>query len=700
MESQSMEYKRKPNRLASEPSPYLRQHAYNPVDWRPWGQEAFDLALKQDKPIFLSIGYSTCHWCHVMERESFENELIADLMNKTFVNIKVDREERPDVDSVYMQVCQMLTGSGGWPLTIIMTPDKKPFFAGTYFPPTSRFGRHGVKELAEKIGNIWQNNRQMLIKSSEDITSRVISSAKSINTKSITPEIFKMAERELDFAFDKHNGGFGNAPKFPIPHHLSFLLRFWKKENSPSALNMALFTLNKMRNGGIFDQIGFGFHRYSTDAKWLAPHFEKMLYDQAQLLYVYSEAYSATKNELYKKTALEIVEYTFANLRAPKGAFYCAEDADSEGVEGKFYVWNRDEFESAAQDADFAPKAFGVTTKGNFFESVISEDGINILTANKTSDELADEFDLSFEESKHRLENIRLKLLTARSKRIKPHLDDKVLTDWNSLMIGALAYSARTLDSKELAKAAKDALSFIFMNLFDNDGRLLHRWHSGVSGIDAMLDDYAFLVNALLETYQTTFEVEYLKKAIALTDTQIQEFWDNKHYGFFSTSSKAEKLLVRNKEYYDGAIPSGNSVSLGNLLLLYKLTGVPTYQDYAAKLIESFAGYALRSPSSYTCFLCSLNMALGATAEIVIVGESDSADAIELLRAVNAIYQPNKAVIFKSEESVRQGLEIIAPFTKHLAKQKGRATVYVCKNHSCDLPVTDKEELINKLKRL
>ncbi|MFX1314023.1 MAG: thioredoxin domain-containing protein, partial [Promethearchaeota archaeon] len=546
MSSESI--KNNKNHLLKEKSPYLLQHVNNPVDWYPWGMEAFDKAKREDKPIFLSIGYSTCHWCHVMAHESFENEEIAELMNDIFISIKVDREERPDIDKIYMTICQMMTGSGGWPLTIIMTPEKKPFFAGTYFPKQTRFGRIGLIDLIKRIKELWVNQRNEIINSADQITFSLQNIDQESPGDKFNQEIFRETYQQLSRQFDTIKGGFGNRPKFPTPHNLIFLLRYWKRTGDKKSLEMVEKTLRAMRKGGIYDHIGFGFHRYSTDSIWLVPHFEKMLYDQALIAIAYIEAYQATKNDIYKKTAEEIFSYVLRDMASSEGGFYSAEDADSEGEEGKFYVWPKEELEQILDknELDLVIRIFNIEQNGNYLEETSGKNtGNNIFhLKNIPENEIQD-----------KLEKIRIKLFNTREKRIHPQKDDKILTDWNGLMIAALAKAAIAFQETKYLHAAQNAVNFILSNLQDSNKKLLHRYKDGLSEIQGYLTDYAFFIWGLIELYEASFDIFYLKTALEFHNTQIEDFWDIKIGGFYFTANNSEELLTRQKEIYDGAIP-------------------------------------------------------------------------------------------------------------------------------------------------
>lgn len=689
----------KANNLINEKSPYLLQHAYNPVNWFSWNDEAFEKARLEDKPIFLSIGYSTCHWCHVMEKESFEDEQVAKLMNESFISIKVDREERPDIDGIYMSICQMVTGSGGWPLTIVMTPDKKPFFAGTYFPKHNRFNRIGMLELIPRLAEIWNTKREEIEKSANDITE----SLSQINTQG---ESVKLDESILDKAFndfekrydDKH-GGFGSAPKFPSPHNLMFLLRYWKRFNNDKVLAMVETTLTQMRLGGIYDHIGFGFARYSTDRKWLVPHFEKMLYDQAMLVLAYTETFLATKNPFYKKTAEEILEYVLRDMTYSEGGFYSAEDADSEGEEGKFYLWDADEFRSILDkdELEFAIKIFNVEDAGNWIdESKGMMPGTNILHLKKSYKELADDLNLDKDSFAEKMETIRKKIFNYREKRIHPHKDDKILTDWNGLMISALAKAAQAFNNPVYSDAAVKAYIFIENYLTDNNGKLLHRFRDGVAGLPGFIDDYAFMINALIDLYETTFDIKYLKRAMELNEILTNEFWDDEKCGFFFTSSQSENLLTRQKEIYDGAIPSGNSIAFLNLIRLSRFTGNPDYEQKASKLIECFSGSIIKSPSAFAQLLTGLDFYFGPSAEIVISFKSLDKNVKEAVEYIKGIFKPNKILILNPVDHNEKITKII-PFVENMNLTNDETTFFVCENYVCNQPINDLESLKQNL---
>ena len=689
------------NRLAGEKSPYLLQHADNPVDWYPWGEEAFELARRENKPVFLSIGYSTCHWCHAMAHESFEDSQIANLMNDAFVSVKVDREERPDIDMLYMTVCQNMTGSGGWPLTIVMTPEKQPFFAGTYIPRDNRFGRRGMSELIPLIKETWENRNEEILSSASGVTAGIQKSALSHPGAELGEPTLHLAFNELSDRFDEENGGFGGAPKFPTPHNLLFLLRYWKRTGNSEALGMVEKSLQSMRRGGIYDHIGFGFHRYATDQRWLVPHFEKMLYDQALLAMAYTESFQATGNDEYAGTAREIFTYVLRDMTAPGGGFYSAEDADSEGEEGKFYLWTHDRIKDmlSLNEADLFMKIFNVEQIGNYTEeSTGTKNRQNILHLNKSLEIISSENNIPIPELQERLESIKQKLFTDRDKRVHPQKDDKILTDWNGLMIAALARGGRVFNEPEYTKAAAGAVDFILNNMLAPDGRLLHRYRDSEAALPAHLNDYAFIIYGLLELYETTFEVDYLKKALQFHQILSEHFWDNENGGFYFTADDGEDLLVRQKEIYDGAIPSGNSIAMLNLLRLGRFTTNPDLENKAAAIGRAFAADVLQMPSAYTQLLMAVDFALGPSYEVVITGNPGANDAEAMLRAIRREFVPNKIVIFLPAGLDNSDINDIAPFTINQLPVDDKATAYVCTNYHCKTPTKDIEKMLSFLK--
>ena len=663
------------NRLIHEKSPYLLQHAHNPVNWFPWSDEAFEKAKSEDKPIFLSIGYSTCHWCHVMERESFEDEEVADVLNKNYISIKVDREERPDIDHIYMNVCQALTGQGGWPLTIFMTPDKKPFFAGTYFPKNNRMGMHGLLTVLDSVHNAWISNRETLTRSSDQILNAINERNDVLEPDSeedLSEDIFYEAFSEFKYDFDNIFGGFGNAPKFPTPHNLFFLLRYWYNTKEEYALKMVEKTLEAMHKGGIYDHIGFGFSRYSTDKKWLVPHFEKMLYDNALLAIAYLEVYQATKKSNYADIANEIFTYVLRDMTSKEGGFYSAEDADSEGEEGKFYVWSTDEIKKVLgnQDGEKYCKYYDITPHGNF-------EGFNIPNLIKSS--------IPDEERKF-VEECRKKLFVYREKRVHPYKDDKILTSWNGLMIAAMAMGGRVLGNDLYTKAAEKAADFILSKLISTNGRLLARYRDGDSAFPAYVDDYAFLVWGLIELYETTYKPIYLKRSLRLNDDLIKYFWDETNGGLFHYGSDSEQLITRPKEIYDGATPSGNSVSTMNFLRLARLTGQSELEDKAFNQFDTFGRSIARFARGHSFFLSALLFAKSKSKEVVIVG-NENLESNSMVNIIREEFRPFTLSMFYSNK--HEDLIDLAPFIENYKTVGGKTTAYVCENFACQAPITD-----------
>ncbi|PAB59778.1 thioredoxin domain-containing protein [Anaeromicrobium sediminis] len=671
---------KKSNRLINEKSPYLLQHVDNPVHWYPWNDEAFEKAKEEDKPIFLSIGYSTCHWCHVMAHESFEDDEVGEILNKDFISIKVDREERPDVDSIYMSFCQALTGSGGWPLTIIMTPDKKPFYAGTYLPKTNKYGRIGLIELLHRINEMWSTERDRLEKSSEDIYGAVLDSFGSSKKSSIDKDIIHKTFNELEKLFDPTYGGFGNAPKFPTPHNLSFLLRYYMATKNEKSLNMVIDTLDHMYKGGVFDHIGFGFARYSTDRKWLAPHFEKMLYDNALLGIAYTELYQITKEERYKEVAVDIFTYVLRDMTSPEGGFYSAEDADSEGVEGKFYVWEKSEVIDVLgeEDGEIFCIHYDITALGNFEKSSIP----NLIDQNL--DEIEDN-----EELKSLLNKCREKLFKYRLKRIHPHKDDKIITSWNGLMISALANAGKVFNNEEYIKLAERSHDFIMNNLIREDKRLLARYRDGEAAYIGTLDDYAFFIWGLIELYESTFNTKYLKEAIELNDSMLDLFWDKEHGGLFIAGKDSHDLIMKPKEIYDGALPSGNSVATMNMLRLSKLTGNTELEEKAISQFTTFGGKVSEIPNAYTHFMMAFLLHEMGVKEVVVVGDKNKEDTRELLKVVNEDFSPFTVTVLKD---ANEELDEIIPIGKNKEMVDEKATAYVCENFTCNIPTNNVQE--------
>ena len=676
------------NRLAESSSPYLLQHKNNPVDWYPWGDEAFQKAAELDIPIFLSIGYSTCHWCHVMAHESFEDEQVAQLLNENFISIKVDREELPEIDHVYMSVCQAMTGRGGWPLTIIMTPDKEPFFAGTYFPKNGRFGRPGMMELLPSIADAWKNKRAELVQSAEKINEYLVkSNTKELGTP-LSKAILKETYSQFVNRYDKNHGGFGTQPKFPSPHNLVYLLRYHHMTGDKTALEMVEKTLQEMRLGGIFDHVGYGFHRYATDKEWLVPHFEKMLYDQAMLVMAYTEAFQITGKPEYKKTAEEILTYVQRDMTDAKGGFYSAEDADSEGEEGLFYIWTIQELQSiiGEEDTQFIQNIFNLTPEGNFKDEASGQfTGKNIFHL-KTP--------ISNSKDLKKISQIREKIFHVREKRIHPLKDDKILTDWNGLMIAAMAKAGVAFQDNVLIESAEKSAKFIFNNLMDKNGRLQKRYRKGKSGLDAHLDDYAFFVWGLLELYEATFKIEYLKNAIQLSDIMVSEFWNESSGGFYLGSDQTEKLIVRAMTGYDGAIPSGNSIAAMNLLKLTRITGEIKWAEMADKTFKVFSNEINRAPSGYTSMVTAFLFEYDHPKEIVVVGSGSDPATQDALTRMKSEYIPGKILLFKDTDKLSPNLSPLAKWTATQEMIGDKVTFYVCQDFACKIPTTDIKEAL------
>ena len=673
------------NHLAGQRSPYLLQHLHNPVDWYPWGDEAFAKAGAENKPVFLSIGYSTCHWCHVMERESFEDEGIARIMNESFVAVKVDREERPDIDKVYMTACQIISGSGGWPLTIVMTPDKKPFFAATYIPRESGYGMIGLAELLERIRAIWIDRRGEIDASAESITAALAGGPEAAAAEVAEHDILSRAYGLFSRTYDSDYGGFGGAPKFPSPHVILFLLRYWKNTGEESARAMALETLLRMRLGGIYDHAGLGFHRYSTDIRWLVPHFEKMLYDQAMLALAYLEAFQARGGALYASAAREIFEYVARDMTAPEGGFYSAEDADSEGREGKFYLWTMDEIRDALgpDDAEYAVKIFSLSGEGNFIEQTTGRTtGENILHLQ------------SMPADTDRLGLVRGKLAAARERRPRPLRDDKILTDWNGLMIASLAAGSRVLDDGRYLAAAERAAESIMKKMLVAGDRLLHRYLDGDASVPGNLDDYAFFIWGLIELYEAGYNTRYLDLAIRLSGSMLHYF-ANDNGGLVFSPLDGERLIVRTVEYYDGAYPSGNSVAFYDLVRLGRLTGDPTWEQAAKKILDGALGGIAKYPQGHGMFCAGLLFAMGGSCEVVVAGDRNDAVLQEMMRELRSLYLPQCVVLLKPSEKQNPALDRLAPFVSGMTPQSGRSAAYVCRGHQCFQPVYSVSDMLD-----
>jgi uncharacterized protein len=678
---------KKPNKLINEKSPYLLQHAFNPVDWFPWSQEALDKAKAENKPIFLSIGYSTCHWCHVMEKECFEDDEVAKLLNDAFICIKVDREERPDLDAAYMAVCQAMGKSCGWPLNVLMTPKMNPFFAASYIPKNTVDGLTGMLDLIPQVVQIWRMRRAELEIVGADIKSHIEAIEKRTPENMLGKEVLDDAYESLTRDFDDENGGFGRAPKFPRPHSLLFLLRYWKRSGDKNALAMVERTLAKMRQGGIFDQLGFGFHRYSTDSRWLVPHFEKMLYDQALLVLAYTEAFQATGAQRYGLAAKEIVTYVQRELSSAKGGFYSAQDADTEGEEGKFYVWTMEEVLDALSpaDADLAVHVYGLKLEGNFLDSG-KQNGKNILHFDEPLEDLAPYKGLTLEELITRVHNIRDTLYEERKKRAPPVRDDKILADWNGLMIAALAKAGKVLGESKYVESAKQTADFILEQMH-SDGVLYHRFAKGERAVEGFLDDYAFFTFGLLELYEATFEEKYLQAATTLTKAAVMKFWDEKNGGFYLTQKTNDATMPRMKQVYDGAVPSGNSVALHNLLWLSRLTMDSTDEELAVKLTKVFSNEIQGAPEAYTWLLAGVDFAVGPSQSVLLVGDIKEKYTQEMVAALNRQFSPNIVVSVSELQKAGLGYE----------KIEGKATAYVCQGKMCLPPTNSIEKMLEQL---
>ena len=675
------------NRLINESSPYLLQHAHNPVDWYPWGAKAFERAQKGDKPVFLSIGYSACHWCGVMERESFENEQIADILNENFVSIKVDREQRPDVDHIYMNAVVMMTGSGGWPLSVFLTPDGKPFFGGTYFPPEDMYGRPGFEGVLLSITDAWKNKRQGLVDSASKLGEFLESPDALTERTGLSQEMLGKAFDRFRDTFDAVNGGFGIAPKFAQPTNLSMLLCYWHRTADPQALGMVKKTLDAMAKGGIYDHIGGGFHRYATDARWLVPHFEKMLYDQALLSKVYLQACQITKDERYAGIAREIFEYVLRDMTDPDGGFYGAEDADSEGAEGAFYLWDTEQIASILDkdQARLFNAYYGVTDKGNF------EKGKTILSITPSTGQLGKQFQKDPTAIAHILKAARTSVFEERAKRNRPHRDDKVITAWNGLMISSLAYGGAVLEEQRYIEAAKRCAEFILRTSY-KDGRLMRYYRDGKVIEKAFLDDYAFMVMGLLDLCEATFEAKWLIQAKKLAEDMIELFADGERGGFFLAGKDGQKLIARTKPGSDGAIPSGNAVAASALLKLGQLTMNQHFTEQGGKVLEAFCQQLAHSPAYSSAMLTALDFRLGPVREIIIAGNANATDTKQMLKLIRSRFLPNAVVMLHDQDKIDSAIYKIVPFIENQPAIGGKATAYVCENYVCKRPVNSFSE--------
>lgn len=690
------------NRLVAEKSPYLLQHAHNPVNWYPWGEEAFEKARKEDKPIFLSVGYSTCHWCHVMERESFENEAIAQILNQSFVCIKVDREERPDIDRIYMAFVQATTGAGGWPMNVWLTPELKPFFGGTYFPPTDRGGRPSLPTVSAQIATAWQEDRAAIVASADQVTTQLRRITAPVADASVEVEqsLLAQAVQQIQSSHDPQFGGFGGAPKFPRPVTLNFLLRAHARTGAPEPRDISLFTLKKMANGGIHDQVGGGFHRYSVDAFWHVPHFEKMLYDQAQLASAYLDAFQLTHDPFYAEVARDILEYVLRDLTGPDGEFYSAEDADSarteqpaELVEGAFYVWRQSEIDSVlgGESAALFSHYYGIQPEGNAPSDPYGEFSVhNILIVRHTLEETAAAFGKSDEETRKQLADARLTLRAVRDRRPRPRRDDKTLTAWNGLMISAFARAAQVLDEPRYLRAAQQAAIFIETYLTNpKTGRLWRRYRAGETEVDGFADDYAYTIQGFLDIYEASLDIQWLIRARALQTEQDALFWDPTAGGYFSTADQDPHLLFRLKDDHDGAEPSANSVAALNLLRLAQMTGETTLWEQAEKLFSAFGAQMRDHPSSMPQMLVALGFHFATPMQIILAGTAAAADTQALLREVHAHFLPDKTLLLADGGAGQEMLATHLEFIRGIEPLGGQATAYVCENSMCQLPVCD-----------
>lgn len=700
------------NRLIHEKSPYLLQHAHNPVDWYPWGEEAFRKARTEDKPIFLSVGYSTCHWCHVMEKESFMNSEIAKFLNEHFVSIKVDREERPDIDGIYMQAVMAISGSGGWPMSVFLTTELKPFYGGTYFPPEDGWGRPGFMTVLKTIHHKWVHDRENLERVGNEIVKALEKAVRDKKPpRELHPRILDRGFEELLQQFDPLHGGFGAPPKFPRSHALSFLLRYWERTGNDRALQMVEKTLQAMADGGLYDQLGGGFHRYSTDEQWVVPHFEKMLYDQALLSRTYVEAFQATGKKEYAMTARGIFDYVLSHMRDSRGGFYSAEDADSAPdpshphlkTEGAYYLWTEGELDSTlnGEETAIVKYFYGIRSAGNAPHDPHGEFyGKNVLFKARSLAQTAQAFGKSEDEIQEVLESGKRRLLKARQHRLRPHLDDKVLTDWNALMISSLAYGGRALGESRYVEAAKCSCDFLLRTLKHSDGRLFHRWREGEKAVGGFLDDYAFLVVALTDLYEASFETQYLADAINLAHTMHRLFWDNERGGFFFSASDSGREIVQTKWIYDSAVPSGNSMAAYGLVRLGRLVGKEEFERWARQSVEAFSSEIAHFPSAYPQMLMALELLLEPSREVVVAGDPTEEGTRQMLCLLHQGFYPRQVVLLHPADSAAaQQIEKLAPFIAEKIPQNSQPTAYVCQDHTCKNPVTNATQLAALLKK-
>lgn len=680
------------NRLLDESSPYLQQHAYNPVNWYPWSDEAFETARQMDKPIFLSVGYSACHWCHVMEHESFENDEIAQILNENYVSIKVDREERPDVDQIYMTAVQLITKRGGWPMSVFMSPDGKPFYGGTYWPPTSRMGMPGFRDILLKLADFWKNKREEVDTSADQLVEAIQQmSAPIFESATFNEQTITSATKSLLATVDQKHGGFGGAPKFPHPMDIRVMLRGWQRTKDQSLLDAVKLTLDKMLHGGIYDQLGGGFHRYSTDAYWLAPHFEKMLYDNALLVPAYLEAWQITGDSEYRRAVTETLDYVLNEMTSAEGGFYSTQDADTEGEEGKFFVWSQQEVEDllGAEESRLFKAAYDVSANGNW-------EGKNILNRPMSFIDVAVELEVSVEELNESLDRSRQKLLEARSTRVKPGRDEKILVAWNGLMLSAMAKAGFAFDEQRYIKVAEKSARFIVENMCDNTGRLLHSFKDGVARFQAYVDDYACLIDGLVEVFQSTGDEYYLQHAVRLAEEMTENFWDAENGGFFYTANDHESLIARTKDIQDNAVPSGNGMAATALLKLGRLVGREELIETARKTLDAFSSFIVEHPRAAGQSLLGLDDLLGPQTELVVIsgGNPGSSPFSDLLR---------RSFVPRSIRMLYSGLPK-AELTEHLIAGRqnntSSAVVYVCSQGECNVPATTVEQLEQQLSSL
>ncbi len=678
------------NRLAQETSPYLLQHKDNPVDWYPWGEEALERARAEDRPILLSVGYSACHWCHVMERESFEDEATARLMNEHFVNVKVDREERPDIDSIYMSAVQAMTRHGGWPMTVFMTPDGAPFYGGTYFPPVPSRGMPSFKQLLTSLADAYENRRDEVLESAGSVREylRAATSASAPRT-GLSRELLDNASASLLGQLDNRFGGFGGAPKFPQAMNLEVLLRRYARTGDPAARAGVEHTLRQMANGGIYDHLGGGFARYSVDEYWLVPHFEKMLYDNALLARLYLEAYQVTGDDFFRRIAEETLDYVAHDMTDPEGGFYSAEDADSEGEEGKFYVWTPEEIQAVLEpdEAKLTMRFWDVTERGNF-------EGKNILNVPRPPEAVAAEFGISAEELWQRIVRIREKLLAEREKRVRPGRDEKVLAAWNGLMLRAFALAARVLNREDYREIAEKNASFLLEKLVV-DGRLRRSYKDGRARFNGYLEDYACVADGLVELYEATFETRWLREAASLCDAVLELFWDAEKGTFYDTAADHEELVTRPRDVYDNASPSGNSVAVDVLLRLSVLLEREDYRERAEAVLEDLSGAISQIPGAFGRLLSALDFHLSTPYEVALIGNPDAPETTTLLNAVYSAYLPNKVVAGRAEDDEKAAR--LVPLLADRPTREGKTTAYVCVNYACQYPTIDPEELKRQL---